>query len=263
MTSETIPNTEVAQPETDPEPPREAIGVEPASGTALLALASDTPDDEIHYRQATSRGGQPVMVNGQPLNLAYVTARYVSDRLDDVVGPANWQDSFNMVAPGVVQAGIGIRVGDTEWVWKYDVGVASNIEPEKGAYSDAFKRAAVKWGIARDLYDERDDKVGAPEGPSQPQQQPLQQQQPGQPLQQMVTEAQSAPMAPAQQPMMQPQQGFQPQGQYPPTDPNWVCPIHQLVKIVPAGVSRKNGRAYPAFQACSAPGCDQKGGSLT
>lgn len=38
-----------------------------------------------------------------------------------------------------------------------------------------------------------------------------------------------------------------------------VCPIHQVPwKIVPAGVSKKTGQPYDAFQACSVKGCDQR-----
>ncbi len=49
-------------------------------------------------------------------------------------------------------AGIGIKTGE-HWVWKWDTGSESNMEAEKGHMSDAFKRAAVKWGVGRFLYD--------------------------------------------------------------------------------------------------------------
>src|ERR1700710_2501614 len=39
------------------------------------------------------------------------------------------------------------------WVWKWDTGSESKVEAEKGQASDSFKRAAVKWGIGRFLYD--------------------------------------------------------------------------------------------------------------
>ena len=82
--------------------------------------------------------------------LDYVDARYVMEALDRL-GPENWQDAYVDRDGGAVRCGIGILV-DGEWVWKWDVGTTSDIEPEKGSYSEAFKRAAVKWGIARDLY---------------------------------------------------------------------------------------------------------------
>jgi hypothetical protein len=38
-----------------------------------------------------------------------------------------------------------------------------------------------------------------------------------------------------------------------------VCPIHNVPwKVVPAGVSKKTGKPYDAFQACSVGGCDQR-----
>jgi len=40
-----------------------------------------------------------------------------------------------------------------EWIWKADGAGDTDVEAEKGAISDAFKRAAVKWGVGRYLYD--------------------------------------------------------------------------------------------------------------
>lgn len=82
--------------------------------------------------------------------VAYVDARQVMDLLDQIVGPANWQDHYREVS-GNVYCDLQIRV-DGEWVTKSDCGSESNIEAEKGQASDAFKRAAVKWGIGRFLY---------------------------------------------------------------------------------------------------------------
>lgn len=37
------------------------------------------------------------------------------------------------------------------------------------------------------------------------------------------------------------------------------CPIHNVPwKVVPAGVSKKTGNPYDAFQACSVGGCDRR-----
>lgn len=83
--------------------------------------------------------------------VAYVDSRDVMDRLDEVVGFDKWQDEYKQVKNNLY-CGIGILIGD-EWVWKWDCGVESNIEKAKGEASDAFKRAAVKWGVGRFLYD--------------------------------------------------------------------------------------------------------------
>lgn len=83
--------------------------------------------------------------------VAYIDARDVMKILDDVVGAENWQDDYKIVGEMLI-AGIGINNGDG-WVWKWDTGSESNMEAEKGHMSDAFKRAAVKWGVGRFLYD--------------------------------------------------------------------------------------------------------------
>jgi len=81
----------------------------------------------------------------------YIDSRDVQNRLDEVCEPQNWQSDYKEVK-GNVYGGIGILIGD-RWVWKWDCGVESNVEKQKGEASDAFKRAAVKWGIGRDLYE--------------------------------------------------------------------------------------------------------------
>jgi hypothetical protein len=84
--------------------------------------------------------------------VAYIDARDVMKVLDEVAGAENWQDKYEGVN-GKMFCSLGIKVGD-QWVWKTDAGAESDIEKEKGEASDAFKRAAVKWGIGRFLYDE-------------------------------------------------------------------------------------------------------------
>lgn len=83
--------------------------------------------------------------------LAYLTSRGVQDRLDEVIGPENWQDSYREGPNGGLMCGIAVRVGD-DWVWKWDGAENTQVEAIKGGFSGAFKRAAVKWGIGRYLY---------------------------------------------------------------------------------------------------------------
>lgn len=73
------------------------------------------------------------------------------ERLDEVCGPENWQCKYTHAGQKTV-CDIGICT-DNGWVWKADGAGDSDIEAEKGALSDAFKRAAVRWGIGRYLYD--------------------------------------------------------------------------------------------------------------
>ena len=85
------------------------------------------------------------------LALAYIDARDVQDRLDEICGPEGWQCSYPH-ANGKTVCSIGIKMGD-EWIWKANGAGDTDVEAEKGALSDAFKRAAVMWGIGRYLYD--------------------------------------------------------------------------------------------------------------
>lgn len=82
--------------------------------------------------------------------LLYKTARTDANLLDETVGPMNWQNDFKLI-DGVLFGGIAIKT-DNEYAWKWDCGVESYTEKEKGRASDAFKRAGFKCGIGRELY---------------------------------------------------------------------------------------------------------------
>lgn len=98
--------------------------------------------------------------------VAYIDARDAMDLLDEVCGASNWQDDYKVVDEKLF-AGVGIYTDDkglsNSWIWKWDTGVESNIEKEKGQSSDAFKRACVKWGIGRFLYHKKTQFVDANE----------------------------------------------------------------------------------------------------
>ncbi len=83
--------------------------------------------------------------------VAYVDSRDVQNLLDEVCWPENWQDKYYQVKDTML-CSIGIKIGE-EWVWKTDGGTETDIEGAKWELSDSFKRAAVKWGIGRFLYD--------------------------------------------------------------------------------------------------------------
>jgi len=81
----------------------------------------------------------------------YIKATAIEDRLDDVVGAENWaSEKFEPGANGGLQCGISIRIDD-EWITKWDGADNTNYEGVKGGMSDAFKRAARRWGIGRYL----------------------------------------------------------------------------------------------------------------
>lgn len=86
--------------------------------------------------------------------LAYVTNRAIQERLDEIVGPLNWKNEFERWDSKGVKCGISIRQDENnDWITKYDGADETSIEPTKGGFSDAMKRAAVQWGIGRYLYD--------------------------------------------------------------------------------------------------------------
>lgn len=85
--------------------------------------------------------------------VAYIDARDVQDLLDEVCGAAFWQCKYSE-HKGNLFCSIGIDVDKdgTCWTWKEDCGTESNVEKQKGEASDAFKRAAVMFGVGRFLY---------------------------------------------------------------------------------------------------------------
>ena len=118
----------------------------------LKKLQLPTPDSERKYRV-----GNTFDYSGKRYAnmLCYVDARYVQDRLDEIIGVGNWSSDFIEIK-GSLFCRITISYlrdnKEIGIVSKMDCGTESNVEKQKGEASDAFKRAAVQLGIARDLY---------------------------------------------------------------------------------------------------------------
>jgi hypothetical protein len=99
---------------------------------------------------------KPQTVKGnRALAVTYLDARLVQDRLDEVLGIAGWKDEYHLLPDGSVLCQLSLLLGG-EWVEKQDVGSPSE-QPDSGdrlkaAFSDALKRAAVKFGVGRYLY---------------------------------------------------------------------------------------------------------------
>jgi hypothetical protein len=120
------------------------------AATEALTQALSAPFDsrEVKFKPAVVSGNRA-------LALAYVDARVIQDRLDDVLGVTGWQDEYECLPDGSVVCRLRLRLGE-EWITKMDVGGPSE-QPDEGdrrkaAFSDALKRAAVKFGIGRYLY---------------------------------------------------------------------------------------------------------------
>jgi hypothetical protein len=95
----------------------------------------------VHWRV-----GATTQDKSKGIALAYINARDAMKRLDQVCGDY-WQVEY----PFEGCCRIGIKI-DNEWIWRSNGAGETQVEGEKGRYSDAFKRAAVLWGIGRYLY---------------------------------------------------------------------------------------------------------------
>lgn len=112
----------------------------------LKLLSAPFPPDRISWRV-----GPMLTDKTKGIPLAYIDARDVMDRLDQVCGPENWSDDYPHIGQTTV-CRISILI-DNVWVGKSDGSGTTDVEAEKGQLSDAFKRAGYKWGIGRYLYD--------------------------------------------------------------------------------------------------------------
>ena len=220
-----------------------------------------TPPEEIKWR-----AGQRLHADqcAKPCTLphamlAYIDARYVMKVLDSLVGPANWQRVHLIGDGGKVACGVGIHIltpvtrdeggslvpGHEEWIWKWDGAGETDIEGEKGSFSDAFKRAAVCWGIGRDLY--------AMKPSSQPQAAPRPT--PVSAQAGVGSQPEFDEFEDEGYPLSRAADEFAPIGGQ--------CPVHHKAWFLqPAGTS-KNNKPYGAFWKCTGaprdePFCDEK-----
>lgn len=89
--------------------------------------------------------------------VAYLTSRAIQKRLDDAVGAYNWKTEYKPwhtieSKPSQICGLSLLDEARNEWITKWDGAENTDIESVKGGISDAFKRAAVLWGIGRYLY---------------------------------------------------------------------------------------------------------------
>jgi hypothetical protein len=111
-------------------------------------LAEPFDPENVHCKPLTISGSRA-------LAAWYCDARDVMDRLDEVLGVDGWEDGYTILPDGNVVCVLRCRIGDA-WLAKSDVGGPSE-QPDEGdrmkaAFSDALKRAAVKFGVGRYLY---------------------------------------------------------------------------------------------------------------
>lgn len=113
-------------------------------------LAAPFDPDVIDWKPQTVKGDRALAV-------AYIDARAVGSRLDEVLGVFGWETRFEDHPSGSVICHLTVHDAESgRSVTKSDVGTPSD-QPDKGdklkaAYSDALKRAAVHFGVGRYLY---------------------------------------------------------------------------------------------------------------
>ena len=128
----------------------------------LQALARPFPPDAVGWRVGSTNKEK-----SKGMAVCYIDARSVQRRLDEVMG-FDWQSEIIVQSSGLVTCRIGLLING-HWRWRMDGTAAVREAPEgqeldlkeeqkremnqKGAASDAFKRAAVQWGVARYLYE--------------------------------------------------------------------------------------------------------------
>lgn len=110
----------------------------------FAALAAPFDANEVKIRPA--QGGR---------QLHYITARTAMNRLDEILGPENWWDEYTPSQNSVL-CRLTLRLPDGSTVTKADAGgyagMADQGDDDKSGFSDSFKRACAKFGIARYLY---------------------------------------------------------------------------------------------------------------
>jgi len=109
------------------------------------ALERPFPENRIHWRVGATTGDKT-----KGIALAYIDARDVMKRLDDVFG-FDWQCRYPLSDNGLLVCEISLLIGDV-WITRANGAGDTQVEAEKGKASDAFKRAAVLFGVGRYLY---------------------------------------------------------------------------------------------------------------
>lgn len=106
------------------------------------------PAEDIEWRigRSGTKGDKP-----WAMALAYVTARAIQERLDEVFGVEGWQTDYTATPHGIL-CHLKVKI-DNEWITKTDGAPETEFEAFKGGISGAFKRAAsAGLGIGRYLY---------------------------------------------------------------------------------------------------------------
>lgn len=120
--------------------------------TILRALSKPFGPSQVRWRLGSGakvREGQPPPTEAKVL--AYIDARDCHNRLDAVLG-LDWECSYQELRQGkIIVCAITITVGGRK-ITRSNGADDTDVEPNMGAMSVAFRRAATMFGIGRDLY---------------------------------------------------------------------------------------------------------------
>ncbi|GAA4466881.1 hypothetical protein GCM10023189_49650 [Nibrella saemangeumensis] len=113
----------------------------------LDKLLAPLQPSEIEWRIASTTKD-----NSKLIVVPYITNRSVMQRFDEQFGWDRWRNEIKEIDGGFLCT-ITVILPGGEVVSKMDGANRTDIEPVKGGISDAMKRAAVQFGLGRELYD--------------------------------------------------------------------------------------------------------------
>lgn len=112
----------------------------------LKKLKEPFRKEELEFRVGATNNDKSM-----GLALAYVQARAIQNRLDELFGVDGWTVSYKEISAGFI-CSLSIKIND-RWVTKEDGAGMTEYESVKGGISNAFKRVASSgFGIGRYLY---------------------------------------------------------------------------------------------------------------
>ena len=112
----------------------------------LKKLREPFRKEELEFRVGATNNDKSM-----GLVLAYVQARAIQNRLDELFGVDGWTVSYKEISAGFI-CSLSIKIND-RWVTKEDGAGMTEYESVKGGISNAFKRVASSgFGIGRYLY---------------------------------------------------------------------------------------------------------------
>ena len=111
----------------------------------LKKLREPFRKEELEFRVGATNNDKSM-----GLALAYVQARAIQNRLDELFGVDGWTVSYKEISAGFI-CSLSIKIND-RWVTKEDGAGMTEYESVKGGISNAFKRVASSgFGIGRYL----------------------------------------------------------------------------------------------------------------